>query len=219
MRFAFFAPASLIACAIGMYACSSDDSTTATPDAGKGTSTSSTSSSAGGDQTSTSSSSSGDNTSTSSSSSTTSSSGDGGGSTTSTSSTTGGPIPGADGGAGTKCEVGAIEELEPNNSAASPQAVAGDGKFNACGKIAPGEEDYYSFTYAAGSNGWGFSAQTTGAGIKVEGIVNGTTFAITGNAAGGGDDMPAQSATPTVIKVTNTGAAPFDYIIRFTKTP
>jgi len=98
--------------------------------------------------------------------------------------------------------------------------VAGAGAFKACGKIAPGETDLYSFTYAAGTNGWGFGASTTGAGIKVEGIVDGVTYLISNNTpADAIPDMPAKTDKVTVIKVTNTGAASIDYIVRFTKTP
>ncbi|MBX3228957.1 MAG: hypothetical protein KIT84_41500 [Labilithrix sp.] len=222
MRFAVLLPGSLIVCAVALYACSSSDEATPTPDAGK-TSSSSTSSSTSGsngdddddDNTSSSSSSSSGDTSSSSSS---SSGGGGGGDGGGGGGGDGGGGGGGDGGGGvsSKCLTGDTREVEPNDSAGAAQvipATTGTSSLKYCGRIAAaGDVDFITWTFnVTGSVSISGAQENTGNGLQI-------TLKVGGGAEQPfSGSIPLQSGQPYLFKVTATGQSDYRFNLDVTQ--
>lgn len=211
MRFALFASSLLVALAVGSYACSSDDKTTPTIDAGsKATSSSSTSSSGDDD----------DSPGTSSSSSSTSGSPSDGGSTSSTTSS-GGSVPDSGalvdaGGAGVYCTEASIVENTgvENDTAGAPQvipAVVGPATTTFCGRIETvGDVDYWQYTFTQAGSGHIHTYSQQSNGVTVTGTVDGTDFTFA--------NIPYVTGKPYLFKIAGT-AAKSDYRVTVEITP
>ena len=228
MRRALLATSAIVAFALATYACGGDDDTNSDvpapgKDAGKtsssGNSSSGNSSSGSSGSTSSGSTSSGSTSSGSTSGSTSGNTSNGGvppvddaGSVKDGSAITDSGTPDAnesDGSAGLLCQVGSIQESEPNGGDGNADEITGDhAKF--CGTVSTSDNDTITFTLPVDASGFSIAVNTSAA-LQLEGTVNGgQPFVLTG--ADAGSAIPFVAGGKYLLKATTT-VAKSDYII------
>ncbi len=105
----------------------------------------------------------------------------------------------SDGAAGSLCEPGSIEESEPNDTDITADVLPSQtAKY--CGRVQPNDVDYVTFTLPANATTFGIFQSNTSTALKIEGVVDGTTFALDGS------NPPFMPGKTYLLKATAPGA-------------
>lgn len=114
--------------------------------------------------------------------------------------------------AGALCQAGSVQETEQNDSAASADVMtSGAGSF--CGRLTPGDNDYFEWVMPANTKTWSISDSTKGGAVTVTGTVNGQTFTL--NSGGAYPFFPGMTY---VFHASSTANTNVDYSVAITIT-